>query len=109
MDLWSVGTVKILVLSFIAARWCICQRITESHVGEGGTTFDEGTMGHEMPFKYGSSYSHLYDKWSWSREQGRGAAVLETTAHELGHCLGLGHSKGREDLMYYATKDIMFT
>ena len=77
--------------------------------GEGGTTFDEGTMGHAMPFKYGSSYSHLYDKWSWSREQGRGAAVLETTAHELGHCLGLGHSKGREDLMYYATKDIMFT
>ena len=82
----------------------------KSHSADGEylNMFGESTLAHAI-LPGSVVYVHFYDKWNWALQRGKGTALLEVTAHELGHNLGLSHSYGRDDLMYAYTRNQDFT
>lgn len=87
--------------------------------GIGGKTtldirFVEGDHGDNSPFDgkgkvlahailpSGKSYIHFDNSESWTINTRRGINFMQTAAHEIGHALGLLHSRNKTALMYPA-------
>lgn len=72
--------------------------------------FLSGDHGHKINFRNSISHSHatelhFNDDFNWTFNSTQGNNLFQAAVHEIGHVLGLAHSRRRDSVMFAGTQD----